>query len=284
MLVVWPLPWMSRSRWRPSSRRCCRTWMSGSGGWRLGAEARVAGPRRDHGGGAGGGGEPVDGDGRGGRAGGRRRAAGPRPAAGRRPQAAGRAPTRGCGRRCWRWWTRSSRGDPESPLRWTTKSTRHLAAELTAAGAPASAPDGGDAAEGGAASACRATPRPLEGARHPDRDAQFRYINDQARDAPGRRPAGDQRGRQEEGERRQLQERRRGNGGRGQPRAGERPRLHRQGAGQGHPLRGLRRRRQRRVGVSVGTDHDTAAFAVPDDPPLVAQGRRSPPTRTRPGC
>ena len=33
-----------------------------------------------------------------------------------------------------------SRGDPESPLRWTTKSTRHLAAELAAAGHPVSAP------------------------------------------------------------------------------------------------------------------------------------------------
>ena len=27
-----------------------------------------------------------------------------------------------------------TRGDPESPLRWTTKSTRHLARELTRAG------------------------------------------------------------------------------------------------------------------------------------------------------
>ncbi len=33
-----------------------------------------------------------------------------------------------------------SRGDPESPLRWTTKSTRHLAAALTAAGHRVSAP------------------------------------------------------------------------------------------------------------------------------------------------
>ena len=34
-----------------------------------------------------------------------------------------------------------SRGDPESPLRWTTKSTPKLAAELTAAGHRVSAPD-----------------------------------------------------------------------------------------------------------------------------------------------
>src|SRR5512140_1271174 len=32
------------------------------------------------------------------------------------------------------------RGDPESPLRWTTKSLRHLAEELTRQGRPASAP------------------------------------------------------------------------------------------------------------------------------------------------
>jgi transposase len=32
------------------------------------------------------------------------------------------------------------RGEPESPLRWTTKSLRHLAAELTRQGHPVSAP------------------------------------------------------------------------------------------------------------------------------------------------
>ena len=33
MLMVWRFPWMPRSRWRPSSPRCSRTWTSGSGGW-----------------------------------------------------------------------------------------------------------------------------------------------------------------------------------------------------------------------------------------------------------
>ena len=33
MLMVWRCPWMPRSRWRPSSPRCSRTWTSGSGGW-----------------------------------------------------------------------------------------------------------------------------------------------------------------------------------------------------------------------------------------------------------
>src|SRR5262249_708341 len=35
------------------------------------------------------------------------------------------------------------RGDPESPLRWTTKSLRHLAAELARQGHPVSAPTAG---------------------------------------------------------------------------------------------------------------------------------------------
>ena len=41
-----------------------------------------------------------------------------------------------------------SRGDPQSPLRWTLKSTRELARALTAAGHACSGADGGAAAEG----------------------------------------------------------------------------------------------------------------------------------------
>ena len=69
-----------------------------------------------------------------------------------------------------------SRGDPESPLRWTVKSVRGLAAELRAVGHQV----------------CASSLLPLlctlgfslqsnrkvrEGKQHPDRDAQFRYIN-----------------------------------------------------------------------------------------------------------
>ena len=50
------------------------------------------------------------------------------------------------------------RGDPESPLRWTTKSLRHLAAELTRQGHAVSAPTVGGYC-GRTGSACRATPR-----------------------------------------------------------------------------------------------------------------------------
>jgi transposase len=74
----------------------------------------------------------------------------------------------------------SSRGDPESPLQWTTQSLRRLSKALGAAKHPAS----------------RSTVRSLlhelgfslqsnakvkEGTSHPDRDAQFQLINDTAK-------------------------------------------------------------------------------------------------------
>jgi hypothetical protein len=73
------------------------------------------------------------------------------------------------------------RGDPQSPLRWTTKSTRNLAAELTRQGHPVSADTvaGLLKAEG---FSLQATSRTTEGARHPDRDAQFRYVNDRVKE------------------------------------------------------------------------------------------------------
>jgi transposase len=70
----------------------------------------------------------------------------------------------------------ATRGDPESPLRWTTKSTRHLADPLTAMGHTIS--------HSAVANLLRylgyslqATRKTLEGTQHPDRDAQFHYIN-----------------------------------------------------------------------------------------------------------
>ncbi len=71
------------------------------------------------------------------------------------------------------------RGDPVSPLRWTVKSTRKLAAELTAQGHRVGADTVGDLlrAEG---FSLQGNARTLEGRQHPDRDAQFRYISEQA--------------------------------------------------------------------------------------------------------
>jgi hypothetical protein len=73
------------------------------------------------------------------------------------------------------------RGDPESPLRWTTRSLRHLAGELTRQGHPVSAPTVGRLLRG-AGFSLQANAKTLEGSQHPDRDAQFRYINEQVKD------------------------------------------------------------------------------------------------------
>ena len=73
-----------------------------------------------------------------------------------------------------------TRGDPESPLRWTCKSTRTLAKELTGQGRPIS--DRTVAAllhEAGYS--LQANRKTREGRQHPDRNAQFEYINAQAR-------------------------------------------------------------------------------------------------------
>lgn len=75
-----------------------------------------------------------------------------------------------------------ARGDPESPLRWTCKSTRTLAQELAAQAHPVSHEK--------VAQLLRSLDYSLQGNRkteeggdHPDRDAQFQYINAQVRRA-----------------------------------------------------------------------------------------------------
>jgi transposase len=72
------------------------------------------------------------------------------------------------------------RGDPESPLRWTTRSLRALAAELTARGHPVSADTVGDLLHEMGFS-LQGNAKTLEGSQNPDRDAQFRYISEQAK-------------------------------------------------------------------------------------------------------
>jgi transposase len=73
------------------------------------------------------------------------------------------------------------RGDPQSPLRWTTKSLRHLAQELSRQGHRVSAPTVGRLLKQEGFS-LQANVKTLEGAQHPDRDAQFRYLNQQVKD------------------------------------------------------------------------------------------------------
>lgn len=69
-----------------------------------------------------------------------------------------------------------SRGDPMSPLRWTCKSTRRLAQELTAQGYSISHAKVGKLLASLNYS-LQSTRKRMEGKSHPDRDAQFKFIN-----------------------------------------------------------------------------------------------------------
>src|SRR5579863_7452480 len=75
----------------------------------------------------------------------------------------------------------SSRGDPESPLAWTTKSTKKLSDELTAAGHRCS-PQTAWRLLHEQGFSTQANAKVAEGKRHPDRDGQFRYIAAQAKE------------------------------------------------------------------------------------------------------
>jgi hypothetical protein len=151
------------------------------------------------------------------------------------------------------------RGDPMSPLRWTTKSTRSLAAGLTARGHPVSADTVGALlrAEG---FSLQANAKVIEGQRHPDRDAQFQYLNEQVKAHQGTGDpviSVDAKKKELVGEFR--------NAGRqwrpkGQPAAARTHDFPGEG-GKAVPY-GVYDITANAGWVSVGTDHDTAAFAV----------------------
>jgi Rhodopirellula transposase DDE domain len=69
-----------------------------------------------------------------------------------------------------------SRGDPMSPLRWTAKSTRTLAVELGRLGHEAGASLVGELLKYMGYS-LQANAKVTEGKQHPDRNAQFEYVN-----------------------------------------------------------------------------------------------------------
>ena len=71
-------------------------------------------------------------------------------------------------------------GDPCSPLRWTTKSVRHLEGELAAMGHVVSHRLVAEILHELGYS-LQANQKTQEGTAHPDCDAQFRYLNDQVR-------------------------------------------------------------------------------------------------------
>jgi hypothetical protein len=70
----------------------------------------------------------------------------------------------------------STRGDPQSPLRWTCKSTTRLAEELTGQGHPVSPSTVGRLLKA-AGYSLQSNRKTKEGGDHPDRDAQFEHIN-----------------------------------------------------------------------------------------------------------
>jgi len=67
-------------------------------------------------------------------------------------------------------------GDPMSPLRWTSKATRTIAEELTRSGHPISSVTVGRCLEE-MGYTLQANVKTREGPQHPNRDAQFRYLN-----------------------------------------------------------------------------------------------------------
>jgi hypothetical protein len=154
----------------------------------------------------------------------------------------------------------ATRGDPQSPLRWTCKSTRRLADELTRQGHPVG-PRTVARLLGQAGYSLQANRKTREGCHHPDRDAQFVFLNNRVRryqrrgwpvlsvDTKKKELLGDFK-----------------NGGREwQPAGGPEPvRVHDfldKRLGKAIPY-GVYDVLRNRGWVSVGIDHDTARFAV----------------------
>ena len=152
------------------------------------------------------------------------------------------------------------RGDPESALCWTTLSVRKLAAELTAAGHPVSHETVAQLLRAQGFS-LQANAKTIEGNQHPDRDGQFSYLNDQA----GQHIAAGQPVISVDTKKKELVGRYKNGGAEWRP-AGqpEQVKVHDfvdRELGKANPY-GVYDLAANTGWVSVGTDHDTAAFAV----------------------
>ena len=155
-----------------------------------------------------------------------------------------------------------TRGDPESPLRWTCKSVRRLAEELQQKGHAVSYQTVAELLHLMDYS-LQANQKTLEGSRHADRDEQFEYINRKARrylkkgepvisvDTKKKELVGDFRnaGREWQGK------------GRPEPVRVHDFEIREPGKGKVAPY-GVYDLGRNVGWVSVGVDHDTAAFAV----------------------
>ena len=73
-----------------------------------------------------------------------------------------------------------TRGDPMSPLKWTTKSTRNLSEGLAGRGHQVSASTVATLLTGELGYSLQGNAKTIEGKQHPDRDAQFGDLNAQA--------------------------------------------------------------------------------------------------------
>jgi transposase len=153
-----------------------------------------------------------------------------------------------------------TRGDPESPLRWTCKSLRKLAEELQRMGHRTSHQLVGRMLHGLGYS-LQANSKTLEGSQHPDRNAQFEYLNRRVK----RQIQQGQPVISVDTKKKELVGDFRNNGRELRPKGDpEKVRVHDfiiPELGRANPY-GIYDIAQNTGWVSVGVDHDTAAFAV----------------------
>lgn len=153
-----------------------------------------------------------------------------------------------------------TRGDPMSPLRWTCKSVRQLADALCRQGHQISYEAVRDLL-GEAGYSLQANAKRLEGSTHPDRDAQFRYLNERTKDflAAGQPVVS------VDAKKKELVGRYKNAGREWQPKgAPEEVNVYdflSQAQGKGIPY-GIYEVGRNVGWVNVGCDHDTASFAV----------------------
>ena len=173
-----------------------------------------------------------------------------------------------------------TRGDPESPLRWTIKSTRRLSLELATLGCVASSRlvaallrRMGYSLQGNR--------KTIEGKQHPDRNAQFEYINTRvAREMRAGQPVISVDTKKKELVGNYI------NRGTQWRKKGEAPRVNGHdfpdpSVPRAHPY-GIYELTRNRGFVNVGTDHDTATFAVASIRAWwLAEGRRAYPKTRR---